>query len=220
METAMPKWLTWFLKIFFEILYNQLAWTYDLVSWIVSVGLWNDWVRAVVPFIKGPNILELGHGPGHLQKALYNNGHSPFGIDISTNMGRICQRRLKKSDHKPRLLNGSALNLPYPTNSFDQIVATFPTEYMVEPQTIKEIYRTLVPAGELIILPEARFTSKSIIFRGAAWLFKVTGQSREADGDNIYQVGKKLFEDAGFDTLLLFIDLPTSKVVIFKAIKS
>ena len=208
------------LRVFFHLLYHQFAWTYDLVSWIVSVGLWSNWIRTVEKYLIGPKILEFGHGPGHLQKTLHDKEYSPFGLDISINMGRICQRRLRKAEYEARLVNCSASHLPYPTNFINQMVATFPTEYIIQTGAIKEIHRTLVPGGELIILPEARFTSKALIFRVAAWLFKVTGQSREVDEDNIYQLGRKLFEDAGFDTHLIYIDLPTSKVVIFKAINS
>lgn len=219
MANTMPKWLSWFLKIFFKLLYNQFAWTYDIVSWVVSLGMWNDWIRVAIPLVKGHNILELGHGPGHLQKELFDGGYSPFGLDISTHMGRICQRRLGKIGYEPRLVNGTASSLPYPTNKFDFIVATFPTEYIIEENTINEIHRVLKQNGALLIIPEARFTGSNFIYKAAAWLFKVTGQALDEDDDRIYQRGKKLFEDAGFETQMNLINLPKSKVTVFMATK-
>ncbi len=58
------------LRFFFRLLYHQFAFTYDLVAATVSLGRWKDWVLSVVPFIEGTRILEIGHGPGHLQRAL------------------------------------------------------------------------------------------------------------------------------------------------------
>jgi len=59
-----------FLRLFFRLLYHQLAFTYDLVAASVSFNRWKDWVMSVVPFIEGNRILEIGHGPGHLQRIL------------------------------------------------------------------------------------------------------------------------------------------------------
>ena len=47
----------------FDRLYNQLAWSYDLVSWLVSGGLWRQWHSLVLPYLVGPRVLEVS-GPG------------------------------------------------------------------------------------------------------------------------------------------------------------
>ena len=60
---------TAFMRAFFAGLYTQMAWTYDLVAAVVSVGMWTSWVRSTLTYLNGPQVLELGHGPGHLQIA-------------------------------------------------------------------------------------------------------------------------------------------------------
>ena len=70
-----------FLRLFFRLLYHQLAFTYDLVAASVSFNRWKDWVMSVVPFIEGKRILEIGHGPGHLQRLLLSLGLIAVGID-------------------------------------------------------------------------------------------------------------------------------------------
>ncbi len=70
-----------FLRFFFRLLYHQFAFTYDLVAAAVSFTRWKDWVMSVLPFIEGNWILEIGHGPGHLQRILLSRNLFTVGID-------------------------------------------------------------------------------------------------------------------------------------------
>lgn len=168
-----------FLKVFFDLLYHQFSWTYDLVSGIVSLGLWNQWIRSIVGDLPGPRVLELGHGPGHLQQELLMNNIEIFGLDLSPQMGRQAKKRLHRLNLFPNLINGNANELPFRNASFDQVTATFPTEYISDERTIDEIYRVLVPRGRLIILPVAWITDQSFLYRAAALLFEITGQANK-----------------------------------------
>src|SRR5689334_21291852 len=62
------------LHIFFYLLYHPFAAAYDLVASTVSLGRWKDWILSVIPFLEGNQILEIGHGPGHLQRVLLSWG--------------------------------------------------------------------------------------------------------------------------------------------------
>ena len=84
-----------FLSLFFDLLYHQFAWSYDLVSNIVSIGMWEEWIKSVLPDLVGPQILELGHGPGHIQKSLLQEGKQIVGLDLSPQMGRISEKRMR-----------------------------------------------------------------------------------------------------------------------------
>jgi SAM-dependent methyltransferase len=75
------------------------------------------------------------------------------------------------------LVNGYAQFLPFPSCSFDQIISTFPSDFLWQPETLAEAWRVLVPGGELIILPVAWITGRRPAERLAAWLFRLTGQS-------------------------------------------
>ena len=68
-NSPLHRFLLFILRTFFKLLYHQFSWTYDWVASIVSLGEWQNWVSSVLPYIIGPNVLEIGFGPGHLQAA-------------------------------------------------------------------------------------------------------------------------------------------------------
>src|SRR5262245_42103543 len=75
-------WMRGFLRWSYGLLYNQLAWTYDLVSWIVSAGQWRAWQRSALPFLPGRPVLEVAHGTGNLLLDLLSLGLEPVGLDL------------------------------------------------------------------------------------------------------------------------------------------
>ena len=88
MSKLASVWLQ-FLRFGFRLLYNELAWTYDIVSWIVSLGQWREWQKAGLQFLSGENILELAHGPGHILVELEEAGFKVTGLDLSESMGQM-----------------------------------------------------------------------------------------------------------------------------------
>jgi ubiquinone/menaquinone biosynthesis C-methylase UbiE len=150
---------------------------YDFVAAIVSLGRWQDWVLSTITYLSGPRVLEIGHGTGHLQAELYDQDLMPFALDESKEMGRIAHRRLEQMDREPSITRGLAQSLPFPSESFSEIVSTFPSEYIFEKQTLAEAYRVLAPGGRLVILPLVWITGERIIERFTSWLFHVTGQT-------------------------------------------
>jgi ubiquinone/menaquinone biosynthesis C-methylase UbiE len=203
------------MQCFFSLLYNQMAWSYDLVADMVSVGMWKDWVRAVMPFITGPRVLEFGHGPGHLQVALHQKAkfetdyHQIIGVDKSKQMGKIAYRRLKRLAYQPTLVNCDAMRLPLPDGSVHQVVTTFPSEYISNPETLDEVQRVLTSGGNLLILALAWITGKSLHQRAAARLFEITGQSPTWDDRYLDPVKKK-----GFLAQVERVSLPNSQILI------
>ena len=198
-----------FMRFFFNLLYHPFAFTYDLVAWVVSFGKWNDWVLSIFPHIEGTRILELGHGPGHLQRFLLDRGLSPVALDESTQMGRIAKRRLG-TRHK--LSRGLAQSLPFASASFDTVVSTFPSEYIFDPRTLAEINRVLVQDGKLIVLPAA-FPSNGFL----KWLYKVTGESPEALDDALKERLKTPFVQAGFKVEMKLVEMTSSTLVLLLA---
>jgi ubiquinone/menaquinone biosynthesis C-methylase UbiE len=200
-----------FMRLFFHLLYHSFAFTYDLVAATVSFGDWKNWVYSILPFIKGTRLLELGHGPGHLQRLLLDSGLVAVAIDESTQMGRIAKRRLGPS-HK--LTRGLAQELPYQSGIFDTIIATFPTEYIFQEETLSEVERCLSDGGRLIVLlatfPKSRFLK---------WLYKVTGESQADMTESIKTRSQKPFRDSGFYTEVEIVEVKSSKLLIIVAMK-
>ena len=213
----------WLLRLGFRLLYNELAWTYDGISWLVSLGRWQDWGKASLPFIKGPNILELAHGPGHLQLALNLGGFQAYGIDQSPYMSKQAAKRIVKKNFAVHLVRGEAQYLPYRNQYFDTVLATFPTEIIVNPQTLENVRRVLRPRGSLVVVIEGRLLGGGPIYRFLEWIFVITGQRQLVGSDgpisDIWMEVDKRLEAAGFKMDLKTIRSEDSEVVIVVADK-
>lgn len=198
-----------FLRLFFKLLYHQFAFTYDLVAAAVSFNRWKDWVECVIPFIEGSRVLELGHGPGHLQRFLLSRGLNAVAIDESPEMGNLARRNTRSS---ARLARGLAQMLPFHDGSFDSIVSTFPTEYIFDPRTLGEARRCLVHGGRLIALPVAMPKNRFLV-----WLYKFTGESPGEAEDIIRRRLMGPFAKAGFETEIYIHDERSSRLFIVLA---
>ena len=204
-----------FLRLFFNLLYHQLAWLYDWVAWMVSLGAWQKWVLSLQPYLIGPRTLEIGFGPGHLQAALNQNGVTPFGLDESVQMGRITRRRLIMQGFRPNLVRGDALALPFANDSFQQVALTFPSEYILNSLSLAEIQRVLVNGGMAVMLPLAWITGRRPLERTAAWLNRVTGEAPEWNERSL-----EPFLQAGFGVSWEMVELDSSKVLVIKMVKT
>jgi ubiquinone/menaquinone biosynthesis C-methylase UbiE len=228
------------LRVFFHLLYHQFAFTYDLVAATVSLNRWKDWVMSVIPFIEGDRILEIGHGPGHLQRILLTprpgsgGDRNPLtvGIDESAQMGRLAKNNLRRffdsspnndsqsNDHhfaytQINLTRGIAQHLPFPGETFNTIVATFPTEYITDPNTLAEVKRCLATRGRLIVLPAALPKNPFL-----DWLFKVTHQSPTEAIEVVKARLKEPFATAGFESEVKVLDVKSGILLLVLAINS
>ncbi len=202
----------------FRLLYNELAFTYDLVSWVVSLGSWRCWVRASLQHIHpdGP-ILELAHGTGNLQLDLHAAGRDAIGYDLSPAMGHIASGKLTRAGLRPRLVQGRAQTLPFRPGAFSSVISTFPTEFIIAPDTLREVARVLQPGGRFVIVPVSRFTGGGLLAQLIDVLYRITGQraaSRERRAAWI-----SLFEPYGFDVRLVEAACPNSVVTVIVAQK-
>jgi ubiquinone/menaquinone biosynthesis C-methylase UbiE len=207
--------LTRFLRIFFHLLYHSFAWAYDLVAWTVSLGRWRDWGKSVIPFIEGTRALELGHGPGHLQRILRDLSLFAVGLDESQQMGYLAKRRLLGNGYtQTNLARGLAQSLPFPIGSFDTVISTFPSEYIFEQSTLLEARRVLTSGGRLIVLPAAWITGKSTLERLMSWLFRFTGQTPSDPLEKVKQKLSQPFASAGFQVEIRQVEVKSSLVLI------
>ncbi len=214
-----------FFAFFFHHLYHGLAFTYDAVAAIVSFGQWIEWTKTVLPFIEGTRILELGHGPGHLQRTLLKSvsarsEKSPdfslvVGLDESSQMGRIARRRLLQSGcARHNLARGLAQSLPFRAETFDSVVSTFPAEYIFDPRTLTEARRVLRDGGRFIVLPAGWPKGRLL-----AWLYRVTGESPAEAREIVREKARQPFVRAGFETETHLLDAPAGTLLLIAATK-
>ncbi len=206
------------LRAIFSLLYHQFAWTYDMVAAMVSLGRWKTWVKSSIPYLQG-KVLEIGYGPGHLQLALNEQGTPVFGLDESRQMASQAHRRLKRGGFPARLSRGVAEHLPFRSGSFDTVVATFPSEYIFDPSTLREARRVLAPGGKLVLLPLAWITGNRPWERLAAWLFRITGQAPDQPRPIAANV-REQFGRAGFVLRNELIQLKGSQLLFYIATSS
>jgi len=164
-----------FIHTFFRLLYHEMAWTYDLVAWLVSLGHWKAWGGAAIPRLRGRRVLELAHGPGHLLVAMHNAGFAPVGLDLSPQMGKLARERLRRAKLDVPLVRARAQALPFRAGSFDSVASTFPTEFIIHPATLTEIARVMGQGGRAVIVPGVLFNA-SLPARLLERLYTITGQ--------------------------------------------
>ncbi len=159
-----------------------MAWTYDAVAWGVSFGQWAAWRRLALTCMTSGPILELAYGTGGLFADMQKLGHLPIGIDLSPYMARLASQRLRQKNLNITLNQAQAQSLPFPASSFSTVIATFPTPYIFEPETLAEIYRVLkppsadTPTSRLIIVVAGQLRGPWPLRPFIDWLYKITDQ--------------------------------------------
>ncbi len=218
---------TGFMRLFFRLLYHPFAWSYDLVAATVSLGRWKGWVKTATGLLTGPRVLELGFGPGHMQTYLVESGFIPYGVDESRQMAQQARHRLANSAQSSHLARAKAQRLPFADASFDCVVATFPTPYITDPDTLNEVKRVLRARdrerdrnrakAQLVVLMSAWITGQSLPERLMRWLFQVTGETPQEE-INIARLIEP-YTQAGFEASIRFMELPGSRLMFILARK-
>jgi ubiquinone/menaquinone biosynthesis C-methylase UbiE len=203
------------LGVFFKLLYSQLAWAYDFVAATVSLGLWNNWILSIQPYLEGSRILEVGFGTGHLISSLNGDGKNHVGIDLSWQMCTLARKRLSATSSISTLVNGQAQRLPFMNEVFDQVVTTFPSDYIKDDTSWSEISRVLVPGGELLILISARITGSTWYYRLVRWSFQISNQSFEWEDGLI-----EPFTHAGLNCVVITYKVQHSELMMIRGKKN
>jgi ubiquinone/menaquinone biosynthesis C-methylase UbiE len=206
------------IKLGFRLLYHELAFTYDMVSWVVSLGAWRCWQRTALKHLdvaRDGLILELAHGTGNLQLDLAAAGYHSVAMDLSSQMGRIAQGKLRKHGLAARLTRARVRELPYASETFAAVISTFPTNFILEPETLREVERVLQPNGQFLIVPNGMFTAGGATEAGLEWLYRITGQREDVRLDIAGYFGQY-----GFTAELVQEACPRSVALVIKARKN
>jgi len=135
-----------------KLLYHQIAWAYDLAAWIVSFGYWSRWRMDALAYLKPGSVLEIGFGTGSLLIALTEHGFNAIGLECSPEMQQVARRKIRRRGIFTRRVMGRTEAAPFPTDSFLNVLSTFPSDYIAQEQTIKEVKRVLNDEGQWVIV--------------------------------------------------------------------
>lgn len=201
-----------FVRFGFRLLYHELAFTYDAVSYVVSLGQWRCWQRASLDYLPAPDdglILELAHGTGNLQLDLHIAGYDTVAHDLSPQMGRIASAKLERNNISGNFTRGMAQYLPFADSCFAAVVSTFPTNFIIQPETLREIHRVLQDDGCLVAVLNGVLTGEGIAESFLEWLYSITGQR-----DDETLSPKDFFDGYGFSIETVEVKCAGSKAQI------
>jgi ubiquinone/menaquinone biosynthesis C-methylase UbiE len=207
----------------FRLLYNELAFTYDGVSRFVSLGQWKCWQRSVFEFIgEQPTrpILEIAHGTGDLQLDLQARGLNAIGVDLSPRMGAIAQHKLKRADIRPQLARCQAQQLPFADGQFEVVLCTFPTPFIFEAATLREVRRVLRDDGQAVIVLNGMFTARGPHVQVLELLYRITGQRGGRDTTQSAAIYRPIVERMamhGFQARMERVPCPYSEAQVIVA---
>lgn len=203
----MRRVLQWGLRTALWLLYNELAWAYDGVSWLVSRGQWRAWQRAVLPFLTGPRVLELGFGTGNLLLDLGRTDRRVCGVERSAHMLRIARWKLLRRHRTLRIVQGCGQVLPIRSGSQDAVVVTFPAPFAVHHCALREIHRVLRPQGRLVMVPLASLRRWDPFGWVLGWAYGESEQRTFSSWENVMKA-------AGLHAVVEVVELPTSQVQV------
>ena len=133
--------------------YDRLSRWYDLME-----GGWETRPRRLgldlLQIKSGEKMLEIGSGTGSSLLG-FSDQVCPVGLDLSFKMLAQTRHRLEDAAKPLRLVQGDALNLPFPTNYFDVIFMAFTLELIDTPEislVLGDILRVLQPGGRVGIV--------------------------------------------------------------------
>lgn len=140
--------------------YDRMALLYDLL--MVLFPFWKKWIASVIPYIKGPKVLEVSFGPGYLLTK-YASRYDVWGIDYNQKMVEKTRKRLKGRVSAERIIQGNVERLPYPDEYFDTIINTMAfTAYPDGEKALQEMLRVLKAGGSLLLVDVDYPTDRNI----------------------------------------------------------
>ena len=120
---------------------------YDLINTVLTFGFDKSWREKAVSNLIGNSVLDLGSGTGAAYKQLLNFETTAIDPD---------KKMLELNTFENKVL-GSAENLPFEDNSFDNVFCCFVWRNVSDTnKALQEVYRVLRPGGKFILLDMTR----------------------------------------------------------------
>ncbi len=130
-------------KANFSNIYNF----YDLINTVLTLGFDKSWREKAADNLIGTSVLDLGSGTGAAFDQLLN--YETTAIDPDKKM-------LELNTFENKVL-GSAENLPFEDNSFDNVFCSFVWRNVSDTnKALEEVHRVLRPGGKFVLLDMTR----------------------------------------------------------------
>ena len=171
---------------------------YDfLMKWVMRES------RFKIPLVKqarieaGHRVLDLGCGTATLTILIKQTcpGAEVIGLDADVVALGIARKKAAEKGVQITLEQGTALQLPYPDNSFDRVLSCLVLHHLTtenKRQALKEVFRVLRPGGEFHVADFGKPRNAL-----AHLISLVIGRSEEMS-DNVKGLLPKMFSRAGF----------------------
>jgi ubiquinone/menaquinone biosynthesis C-methylase UbiE len=133
----------------FRRFYDRIAPFYAL-----AFPLWRGYATRALTYLPPSGaILEIGPGPGVIHREVARQYSFTAALDLSPAMLRQTQRRLRRADLTPRLVNGDAAHLPFADSCFDGILLTFVFSAIPDGErAMCDMVRALRPGGVIALV--------------------------------------------------------------------
>ncbi len=147
-------------------LFARIAWRYDLMNRLMSLGCDQAWRRTVARLAEVPPgglALDVATGTADIALALLQRRPDGrvVGVDFSPEMMAIGRQKATAAGAGDRLrfVNGDALCLPFPDDSFDAVTSGFAMRNVASiPGAFAEMRRVVRPGGRVVCLELSRPT--------------------------------------------------------------
>ncbi len=139
-------------------MFNRIAGTYDSLNTCISMGFHKQWKKLACQKLQlpaGGAVLDICTGTGDLIDLLLplvGPTGQVEGLDFSEKMLAVARHRLARHPNVT-LVQGDALALPYPDNTFDGAIISFGLRNVTSiPQALAEMQRVIKPGGRMVNL--------------------------------------------------------------------
>ena len=139
-------------------MFSRLAWRYDLINDLMSLGMHRRWKRQTVDLAlagaASPRVLDLCCGSGDLCFLAEDRGAgSVTGADFTLPMLAVARRRAAAGAGRGRFAQADALALPFADATFDVVTISYGLRNIADiPRALGEMRRVLAPGGRAVVL--------------------------------------------------------------------
>jgi ubiquinone/menaquinone biosynthesis C-methylase UbiE len=155
--------------------------------------------------VRGRSLLELGCGIGLDTVEFARHGASVTALDLSPACVDLARRLLSYHSLEANLMISNAEDLPYPSDSFDFIVARGLLMYTENDSNVmNEIWRILKPGGEANVLLHNRYSWYAVLAKIAGT--KLYSEPHDPPVNRLYSIQEVTTMLAKFSSYKIFFD--------------